>query len=489
MSNNNQKTACIIGGGMSGLFTGALLAKNGYKVTVLEKNHIIGGGLQSFRRGDAVFNTGMQAFAGYGKQFLLGHLFTYLGVDNNLLNIVPADEKAQEIVWIDKHHCYHLPRGKRAYEDYLISQFPHEKDGIRQLVDNIFKIGNCFDYIAMRKPQQHAEAVKYHITPALTFIREFIFDENLLKIFEYASPHLGFNLSVVSAAEFGMILSLYIEGGFRIAGGMVAMADALKKVICKNGGMVISDTEVSHLVFDERHLEYIETKNAQRYCSDIYIGAIPPLNMINMTESGGIRIFRDGTQSRVKNYTNDSSCFLVHIKLKADKVHYRNSVIFLPSIFEDDRLPKYMAFLTPPSINQNEWAETAEISCAVHYDLFSKWENTFTQNRGKEYENKKNEIAIKLITHISAFYPEIIDSIEQIYVATPLTIRDYYANPLGATYAQQGVFIPIKTQIDNLFMSGQSIQYQGLYGVAATSVYVAETILGRSLIEEIAAAK
>ena len=71
MSESNPHTVCIIGGGMSGLFTGALLAKNGYKVTVLEKNHIIGGGLQSFRRGDAVFNTGLQVFCGYGKEYAL----------------------------------------------------------------------------------------------------------------------------------------------------------------------------------------------------------------------------------------------------------------------------------------------------------------------------------------------------------------------------------------------------------------------------------
>lgn len=488
MNNSNPHTVCIIGGGMSGLITGALLAKNGYKVTVLEKNHIIGGGLQSFRRGDSVFNTGMQGFAGYGDQFVLGHMFKYLGVDHNRLHIVPANEKAQEIVWIDQHHCYHLPKGKREYENYLISQFPHEKDGICKLIDEIFKIGNCFDYIAMRKPQQHAEAIDYHITPALTFIKKFISDENLLKIFEYASPHLGFNLSMVSAAEFGMILSLYIEGGFRIAGGMIAMANELKKVICENEGLVISDAEVSRLVFKERQLKYVETIKAQRYNSDIYIGAISPLNLLNMAASNGIDIYRSGAQSRVMNYINDSSCFLVHIKLKEGKVHYQNSVIFIPSIFKDTKLPKYMAFLTPPRINQNEWAETAEISCAIHYDLFTRWEHTITQNRGEEYENKKIEIANKLIEHVSIFYPEIKESIEQIYIATPLTIRDYYGNPLGATYAQQGIFIPIKTQIKNLFMSGQSVQYQGLYGVAATSIYVAETILNKSLIEEIAKA-
>ena len=98
MSNQNPHTVCIIGGGMSGLFTGALLAKNGYKVTVLEKNHIIGGGLQSFRRGDAVFNTGMQAFAGYGGKFAFGYFWEYLGIDISTLNFYPYNPGAQEIV-------------------------------------------------------------------------------------------------------------------------------------------------------------------------------------------------------------------------------------------------------------------------------------------------------------------------------------------------------------------------------------------------------
>ena len=40
----------IIGAGMGVLFCGALLAKRGVKVTVLEKNASIGGGLQNFVR-------------------------------------------------------------------------------------------------------------------------------------------------------------------------------------------------------------------------------------------------------------------------------------------------------------------------------------------------------------------------------------------------------------------------------------------------------
>ena len=40
----------IIGAGLGGLFTAALLAKEGFRVTVLEKNATIGGGLQNFSR-------------------------------------------------------------------------------------------------------------------------------------------------------------------------------------------------------------------------------------------------------------------------------------------------------------------------------------------------------------------------------------------------------------------------------------------------------
>ena len=45
-----MRTALVIGGGLGGLFTGAILSKEGFKVTVVEKNITIGGGLQNFMR-------------------------------------------------------------------------------------------------------------------------------------------------------------------------------------------------------------------------------------------------------------------------------------------------------------------------------------------------------------------------------------------------------------------------------------------------------
>jgi phytoene dehydrogenase-like protein len=43
MSGTKQKTVCIIGAGIAGLTAAALLLKNGYKVTVYEEQHVLGG--------------------------------------------------------------------------------------------------------------------------------------------------------------------------------------------------------------------------------------------------------------------------------------------------------------------------------------------------------------------------------------------------------------------------------------------------------------
>ena len=108
--------------------------------------------------------------------------------------------------------------------------------------------------------------------------------------------------------------------------------------------------------------------------------------------------------------------------------------------------------------------------------------------RGDDYEQQKNRIAQQTIDFVSEYYPAVKEAIDDINVASGLTIRDYYGNPDGATYGQQGLYLPIKTKVANLYMTGQAVQNQGIAGIATVSTLTAETILSKSLIEEIAKA-
>ena len=482
MSKQNPHTVCIIGGGMSGLITGALLAKNGYKVTVLEKNHIIGGGLQSFRRGDAVFNTGMQAFCGYGDDFAFKHFIDYIGLNHDDLHFVPLDADAQEIVWTDKEHIYRLPKTRKKYEEYLISQFPHEAKGIHQLLDAVYEIGSTFDYFWLHPMQLHSAAAKYGVVTARQLIDSFISDESLKRLFEYVGMHLGYNLSCLPATELGMILNLYIEGGWRIAGGNLPFAKQLAQYIENQGGKVYNNTEVSKVTAGNRKVISVETVDGHIFTANQYVCAIPPKAFFKLTTG---EVLRSTTFDRIMEYNNDSSCCICHIKLKPKRMRYHNHLIFIPTPKSDKSLPHYISMLTPPSLNQGEWAETMEILTFTRYGEYKQWENTRTGHRGADYEAIKAELAQKTIAYISQFYPELSEAVDFVYVSTPLTVRDYYGNPNGAVYAQQGMFAPVKTKASNLFMTGQSVQYQGLFGTLTTSIAVAEIMIGRSLIEEI----
>jgi hypothetical protein len=75
-----DKSAVIIGGGLGGLFAGAILAKEGVKVTVIEKNINVGGGLRSFTRFGEVFDTGMHVIGGMRPDGNIFRICKYLGI-------------------------------------------------------------------------------------------------------------------------------------------------------------------------------------------------------------------------------------------------------------------------------------------------------------------------------------------------------------------------------------------------------------------------
>ena len=75
-----MKSVVIIGAGLGGLFTGTLLAKEGFHVTLLEKNATIGGGLQTFKRFGEHFDTGMHVIGGMNPNGNIWKICRYLGI-------------------------------------------------------------------------------------------------------------------------------------------------------------------------------------------------------------------------------------------------------------------------------------------------------------------------------------------------------------------------------------------------------------------------
>ena len=75
-----KQKVIIIGAGLGGLFTGAILSKEGFEVTLLEKNALIGGGLETFHRFGEHFDTGMHVIGGMHPDGNIWKICRYLGI-------------------------------------------------------------------------------------------------------------------------------------------------------------------------------------------------------------------------------------------------------------------------------------------------------------------------------------------------------------------------------------------------------------------------
>ena len=469
---------------MSGLITGALLAKNGYKVTVLEKNHIIGGGLQSFRRGDVVFNTGMQACAGYIPGMISYQVCKYLGFTDRI-NLLATDENEQEIIWINKNESVRLPKGREAYQAYLTQLFPEEASGIGELLDCVFRIGHTFDYLFLQPIQRYEENVPFAYMTANQLIRKFISNEELINIFEYVGWTTGHCLQSMPALEFCMMLTLYILGSHRFVCGAKQLADTLCEIIQNSGGEVLNNTEICGIEIHEGMVQSVVLPDGEKWESECFVWACTPKILLDITKE---QVFRKSMTQRIHEFINPFSVFVIFCQLKKEKFKFINSSVYIPKPSSRNYLPQSIVFVTTPRTKSDVWAESMEIYVPASYDELAQWKESSIGMRSQSYEQYKESVAHEVLSTIASYYPELADAIDGINVASGLTIRDYYGNPNGACYGQQGLYLPIKTKVRNLFMTGQAVQNQGLAGIATTSVLTAETILGRSLIEEIAKA-
>ena len=122
-----------------------------------------------------------------------------------------------------------------------------------------------------------------------------------------------------------------------------------------------------------------------------------------------------------------------------------------------------------------------------------QWSSTTPSTRPEVYKQWKAIIAEQMIDCISKVIPELRNSIERYYTASPLTIRDAYATTKGAIYGikrtcSSRLYIQrlSSPKVYNLYFSGQNVFLHGFCGVALTAVATAEAITGKgSVIEKI----
>ena len=490
------KSAVIIGGGLGGLFTGAILAKEGVKVSVIEKNATIGGGLQSFTRFGEVFDTGMHVIGGMRPGDNIRRICDYIGITDKIHIKDVDDDVIDTLYFAEDKKSYCISQGKEGFVNRLAESFPDQRENLTRYVEAIYNIVGELDLFFLRPSNDYiAVHSDEFMMAANQFIGKYITDSKLAAVLAYMNPLYAGRETMTPAYIHALICVLYINGPSRFAGGSYRFAEALRDSIVERGGEVITNDGVEHIATQDKLITSVTTRKGRVFSADYYISAIHPCSLLSLFDDPSA--FPKAYANRLREIPNSYSAFTLNIKLKPNTFRYINHSAYYMSRYdeiwnfgrEEWKWPLGFLYMTPPDIDQGEFSTKMIITAPMTWDKVKQWENTRVGHRGKEYEEWKRECTEALLSRIEEIYPDFRSYIEDINSASPLTIRDYYAVKEGAMcgYSKDCNNImlsqvPVVTKIKNLLFTGQNCNVHGFCGVPLTAINTSEAILGRNYV-------
>lgn len=491
-----MKDCLIIGGGFGGLVTGALLAREGFRVRVLEKNDNIGGGLQSFIRQGVYYETGMHILGGFSENGSLRRLFEYLGIMSQI-RIERCDlDCMDEVTYLRTGDTYRLPQGRTAFTEALCNYFPTERDNICRYIQALYDLTEEVDLFYLRPTTR---AFTCHssrfLQPVDEFIADFITDSRLRDLLAYMNFMYGGVPGHTPAYIHALINVLYISGQYHFRGRSQHMAELLASVIYEHGGEVLTDQTVCAINVVDRQVVGVQTVSGSEFHADYYVSTIHTKAMLPLLSEGALT---RGYVSRLSEAPVTYSAFILYLAFKPESFPYINHTGYIQDdygqiwnhqSYDAATWPCGIMYLTPPTENQGPYAVRMTINCIMTFDQVRRWEHTTVGHRGEDYEAWKREHAERIIDKLEYVFPNIRSCIKSYTTASPLTIRDFYGSPEGALYGynKDGLdpartLISPTTRVRNLWLSGQCVNLHGICGVPLTAINTVECILGPNTI-------
>ncbi len=480
------KSCIIIGAGLGGLSSGAILAKNGYKVLILEKEAQVGGCLQCFRRRGVTFETGMHFIGSASKGQTLYKLLKYLDIAEDI-QLFPLDSNGYDVISLAGKR-YQIANGRENFINRLSQDFPDERDNITRYYDILEEISWASSLHSLRQTEDTSVINMQYQMRSINEVLDSITDNEELKAVLVGSlPLYAAERDKTPFTTHAFIMDFYGQSAYRVVGGSDAISKALVKTIVNNGGSVQTRKKVDEILCDETHATGVVV-GGELLEADIVISSIHPCRTLEMLDT---KLIRPAYRERIKNTPNTAAVFTVFLHFKKDTVpymnynyyHYRENTPWGCEDYNEENWPKGYLYMHACHKLNPKYAESGVVISYMNFEEMEPWFNTTIEHRGDNYLDFKRKKAEVVINELEKTFPGIKDSIEHYYTATPLTYYDYTGTEAGSIYGiakdvtSSSFRVPHKTRIPNLFFTGQNVNSHGMLGVLVGSILTCSEML------------
>jgi all-trans-retinol 13,14-reductase len=493
-----QYDVVVIGSGLGGLVSAIILAMEGYSVCVLEKNNQYGGNLQTFVRDKTIFDTGIHYIGGLSEGQNLYRYFKYIGIMDGL-NLKRLDVDGHDIIsFEDLNKEFPHAQGHDNFIHQLVKFFPQEQLTIRSYCEAV--IATCDSFPLYNLKSEGLYNKEMLSINAKEFI-EGLTDNKLLQAVLAGSNFLYAGIGDKSPFYVhALSVNTFMQSSWRCVNGGSQITKLLIKQLKKHGGVVFKHKEVCQLITENNAIIEAKMKDGTCVSGKYFISNVDPKATFKMV---GEHHFRKAFVNRISSLEGGMSAFSLYVVFKPKTFQYFNknyyhfkdsAAVWDAHDYNEATWPKAFMASMNASEKVDDWAEGMTFITYMKYSDLDCWKETYNtvadeMDRGESYENFKALKTSRFLEVIEQKFPGIKDCIKSVHSSTPLSYRDYIGGHNGNMYGYEKdsdspmkTFIPSKTKLDNLYLTGQSVNMHGVLGVTIGAVVTCSEILGKAYL-------
>lgn len=501
--------AVVIGSGMGGLTSAAMLSALGWKVAVLEQHYTAGGYTHSYEREGYEWDVGLHYVGDMGAPTQPRKLMDFL--TGGRLQWASMGQVYDRFFIGEK--VFDAVAGKQAFRDELVRRFPQEASAIDRylgLLAQVKKAVPFFTMARMLKPWQRALAtplLKLLLPRTLSMstgavLAEITQNPELAAVLTAQWGDYGLPPSQSSFLVHALVASHYLHGGYYPVGGSWRIAEAILPQIRAAGGEVFTYARVKQIIVEQGQTKGVLMEDGTRIDCGCVISSAGVVNTFEHLVPAA-EVQRAGYTRQLKQVKPSASHLGVYIGLKhtAEELGLPKTNFWvypdadydgvLQRFMDDPEQPFPVVYISFPSAKDPDFARrypgkaTIEIVAPTNYAWFERWEDTIWGKRGEDYDAFKARLGERLMAVLYEKLPQLRGKVDYFEVSTPLSTNWFGAYQRGELYGldhdparfDQDWLSP-RTRIKGLWLTGQDVVTCGIVGAMMAGVLTSLSVAG-----------
>lgn len=467
----------VVGAGISGLTSAALLARTGKRVLIVEKAPAIGGSMVRFRLKGIPFETGFHFTGGLEPGGLLHDMLKVLDIEQEIKPLPFSASDGTRFVFENSGHTFNFACDREESIRQLKEQFPGEKDALDAFFVRLDAVCDATTSMNLRTIGESMHLSDDDYVSLDTVLDNLFKDAELKAILAGYCLCYGVSPNEISFANHARMVQGMHDGIVAVEGGGDAFVSAIKAKLDEYGVDIRCKTTVTGCEeMEGTNAGAFRLNNGDLVRFESAVFTIHPGLIIDLLPQGKLR---PAFVKRVKGLK--ASFGFISVFAGCDSPDLLDDFILLGMPGSDLNHQMEAGHADEDSTlfcisGEEEGRRSLTILEASPVEDWEQWADSSLKKRPADYYEFKARKTERIMARVEAALPDAKGHIHVLDSSTPLTFRDYLHSPDGSAYGVKqliGQFNVLgKLPVRNLYAAGQSSLLPGVMGAMVSAFYV-----------------